>query len=172
MHPELTALADHVRATFGNRTAEELNRKPGPKSWSAAECLDHLVVLDRLYFDLPERIRNGTYRANWLTRVGPYVRLGSRLMERFSDPEARTKVGTVSLMEPSHSTFGTDIVDRYLAHLADADRFIGEVEALGDRAPVIRSPASPLFVYPLAEVPRFLVRHHWRHIRQAERALG
>ncbi|HTH38149.1 MAG TPA: DinB family protein, partial [Pyrinomonadaceae bacterium] len=56
---ELQKTADDARSTFGSLSVEQLNWKPAEKSWSIAQCFDHLITTHSLYFPLFERMAMG-----------------------------------------------------------------------------------------------------------------
>ncbi len=41
-----------VRTEYGHLSAEQLNWTPAEGRWSIAQCLDHLITINRLYFPL------------------------------------------------------------------------------------------------------------------------
>src|SRR4029077_10637205 len=53
--------SEKVKTNINGLSPEQLNWKPAPESWSVAQCLDHLIVADCLYFPAFEKIVNGNY---------------------------------------------------------------------------------------------------------------
>ena len=56
---ELSNVATDSKTIFGSLSAAQLNWKPAPKSWSVAQCFDHLITTHSLYFPEFERLANG-----------------------------------------------------------------------------------------------------------------
>jgi hypothetical protein len=68
---ELRQVADDARATFGSLSAAQLNWKPAEKSWSIAQCFDHLITTHSLYFPLFEKLANGNLKQSAWERYSP-----------------------------------------------------------------------------------------------------
>ena len=58
---ELQQTAGNVRSSFGSLTRAQLNWRPAEKSWSVAQCLDHLIKTHSLYFPLFEEMASGEW---------------------------------------------------------------------------------------------------------------
>ena len=40
---DMNAVAEDAKTTFAPLSGDQLNWKPGEKSWSVAQCLDHII---------------------------------------------------------------------------------------------------------------------------------
>ena len=49
VYDEAEAITGDAKALFGHLTREQLNWKPAANSWSVAQCLDHLITINREY---------------------------------------------------------------------------------------------------------------------------
>ena len=65
----ITQISDDVQDSFGALSAEQLNWKPAPESWSVGQCLDHLIKSNEEFFPELEGIASGTRKntfwQNW-----------------------------------------------------------------------------------------------------------
>lgn len=68
---ELRKTADDATATFGSVNVAQLNWKPAEKSWSVAQCFDHLITVHSMYFPLFERMANGDMRQSFWEKTSP-----------------------------------------------------------------------------------------------------
>lgn len=55
--------------TFGELSIEQLNWKPNSETWSIAQNIDHLIVINKTYFPVIESIRKGTYKTPFLGKL-------------------------------------------------------------------------------------------------------
>jgi uncharacterized damage-inducible protein DinB len=75
----LNEVTRDARAAFGGLSHEKLNWKPAPERWSVAQCLDHLITINRLYFALFTEMRGAAaadgmgapLAAQWPLRQAP-----------------------------------------------------------------------------------------------------
>ena len=56
--------------SFGELTSEQLNWKPNSETWSIAQNIDHLTVINKTYFPVINSIRKGTYKTPILAKLG------------------------------------------------------------------------------------------------------
>ena len=72
---EMQNVADDAKSTFGGLSSDQLNWKPGKKSWSVAQCLDHLIKTNEQLQQLNELLRDRTgvcvVQPDQLTREKP-----------------------------------------------------------------------------------------------------
>lgn len=73
----LEQVGRQVRDELCPLSREQLNWKPDAKSWSVAECLDHLVVTNAAYFEVFEELKNHRLRTGWWAHIPGWARLGA-----------------------------------------------------------------------------------------------
>jgi len=113
---ELKTTADDAKATFGSLSAEQLNWKPSPKSWSIAQCFDHLITTHSLYFPLFERLASGNTKQTFWESYSPLSGFFGRYLIQSLRPENVKPIKTTSKAQPSSSEIGGDIIERYREH--------------------------------------------------------
>jgi hypothetical protein len=77
---DLKKVADDAKATFGSLSAEQLNWKPDEKSWSVAQCFDHLIVTHSLYFPIFDRLIAGDAKPTFWERYSPLSGFSGRFL--------------------------------------------------------------------------------------------
>lgn len=165
---ELQKVADDARKSFGNLTAEQLNWKPSEKSWSAGQCLDHIILTNEKFYPefakLASGKRQNTFWENW----SPFTGWAGRfLINAVSVDSKKAKAPSKAIVPPSE--IEPDIVERFAGHIADVNQ---KVEACADAdliKTVVTSPFLAIFTYSLDDAYTVLVEHTKRHIRQAKR---
>lgn len=167
---EARAIADDVPGLFGHLDAHQLNWQPAADSWSVAQCLEHLIVIDRAYYPSFDRIVKGEHRPSLLERLPVLPAVFGRMMVAVLSPESRRKYTAPATTRPTSSAIAPDIVARFVGHQQEILAWMG---ALGERQPatiVIRSPFAPI-PYSVLDALRIIVAHERRHIAQARRVM-
>lgn len=164
------ALSARVRSLFGGLDAEALNRQPAPGKWSVAQCLDHIIVLNRTYFDIPAKIRAGAYPLPFHARFTFMVDFFGTFILQSVHPDRRKPIKTFPIWEPSHSDIPGDIVARFVAHMDELDAFIRDNQDLARSGAIVVSPASRIVVYRMDVLFDIMLAHAERHVNQAEEA--
>jgi len=167
---ELRKVADDARAAFGSLSAAQLNWKPAEKSWSIAQCFDHLITTHSLYFPLFERLGKGDTASSSWEKHSPLSGFFGRFLIKSMRPENLKKMKTTSKAEPSSSEIGADIVERFAEH---QDKLIAAIKKLpSDIDPtkqMVTSPLLSIVTYSLDDTFTILVVHCQRHFGQAKR---
>lgn len=167
----IKSISARVEASFVGLDAEALNRQPAQGKWSVAQCLDHIIVLNRTYFDIPGKIRAGTYPLPFHARFGFMVNFFGKFILQSVHPDRRKPIKAFPVWEPSHSDIPGDIVARFVAHMDELDAFIRDNQDLPDQGAIVVSPASRLVIYRMDVLFDIMLAHAERHVNQAEEAL-
>lgn len=168
----IESVTRQVRAEFGGLSVEQLNRRPAAGQWSVAQCLDHLITINRLYFPVLAAIAAGTYRPSVWARVSPLSGMFGGLLVKSLRPDNPKPIKTSAKAEPSASQIPADILDRFEAHQADLVRHIRAIPAsVDERRTVLTSPLVGFVTYSLADCLTMLAVHEERHLGQARRVI-
>jgi hypothetical protein len=169
---ELQTIADEVEAAFGGLSEVQLNWKPSEKSWSIAQCLDHLIVLHSLYFPIFERLEKGNAKASFWEKVSPLSGFFGRTLIRSLRPENQTKMKTRPKAFPSASEIDGGIARRFVEHQHEMiDRLRKLPTSIDPAKAIITSPLMGFITYSLEDTFTILVVHCHRHIQQARRVM-
>jgi hypothetical protein len=164
---ELENISADARAKFGGLTAEQLNWKPAPDSWSVGQCLEHLIKTNELYYGEFDKLAAGTRRNSFWENWSPLTSFaGSFLIKSLKSDDRKVK--TVQSMTPP-SEIAEDIVEQFVSHNSE---LAGRIKAVANADPkktVVTSPFMSLITYRLSDGYEIIIEHEKRHIRQAER---
>ena len=166
---EIDHLTEEFSSEFGDLEAPQLNWKPDAGSWSIAQVLQHLVVINRSYFPAIDALHAGTYRLPWTGHVRWIVNWMGRMILKSVQPDYARKTKTLPIWEPGESNVDAGILGTFV-HQQDALKSVirGSVDLVA-RDAVISSPASRLIVYRLATAFDIIIAHERRHLEQAKR---
>jgi len=162
---------DHVTQEFTERfddlTVEEITRKPNAESWSVAENLQHLIVVNESYFPVFKEVKQGTYKPPFVAKIPLLVNMMGRLILKAVAPSRRKKIKTFAVWEPAQAKVHGDVLKEFNKHQAALKRWINDLENNLDKGTVIASPANQSLVYTLEKAIDIIVTHEQRHLNQA-----
>ena len=81
---------------FGNLSIEQLNWKPNSETWSIAQNIDHLIVINKSYFPIIESIRKRTYKIPFYAKVEFLGSVFGRTVLKAVQPDRKKKNENVS----------------------------------------------------------------------------
>jgi DinB superfamily len=165
---ELERQSAQAHTLAGGLGDSALNWQPhGGKSWSVAQCLDHLVIMNRMYVKtLQDAV--ATNRDQLEPRKTPIQPSGwfTRLFLSYEEPPPKIKLPAPSKIAPLSQLTGA-VVDEFLTlqqQFIDFVREWGEAD-LGDLK--VKDPLFPLHHTGDTEL-LIIAAHNRRHLWQAE----
>src|SRR5437762_12551904 len=96
---DFAQVADGAKAAFGSLSTQQLNWKPDEKSWSVAQCFDHLITTHSLYFPVLQRLSRGDKQSSFLERFSPASGFFGRLLIKNLDPTNLQKMKSTPAVE-------------------------------------------------------------------------
>ena len=153
---------------FGDLNFKELNWKPNPETWSIAQNIDHLIVINNSYFPVIAAIQKGTYKTPLVAKIGLIVSAFGNSVLKSVHPDRKKKMKTFTIWEPEKIEFQIEILDRFIAHQSELKEIIIDSKNLLAKGIVISSPANKFIVYKLEKAFDIIVLHEQRHFEQAK----
>ncbi|HMX30373.1 MAG TPA: DinB family protein [Blastocatellia bacterium] len=169
---EANAVTHDVQSTFGKLTAEQLNWKPNPDSWSVAQCLDHLITINGPMLAGISLASSDAKSTRLIERLPFWSGLCGRMMVKALVPGGTQKFKAPPTGQPSASKLDPQIVSQFAAHQQNVAEKIKEVESRGLANVVMTSPFMSLITYSLLDACRIIVVHERRHFEQARRVMA
>ncbi len=158
-------------AEFGSLTNEQLNWKPNSNTWSIAQNLDHLIVVNETYYPVLASLKAGTYRTPFIAKIGFMVSFLGKTVLNAVQPDRKKKMKTFPIWEPTTSNVIGDILNKFQNHQNKLILKIEEAQELVGKGIVISSPANKNIVYKLETAFDIIVSHEQRHLEQAKEVL-
>jgi hypothetical protein len=166
---QIEQVSEEVKVHFSPFSPAQLNWKPSSAQWSIAQCLDHLMVTNKLYFGvLKDAVKEGRTR-RWLEKQGWVARSLGKMMVGSLGPEPRQKMRSPSSFRPEQSEIAADIVFQFLKHNEELRQVIETTDKVAHDGVIVTSPASKWVVLPIQDAIRIIGNHELRHLRQARR---
>lgn len=167
---DMNAVAEDAKATFASLSNEQLNWKPGEKSWSVAQCLDHIIKTNEQFYPEFAKLASGSRKNSFWENISPFTGWGGRfLIKAVSEDSKKAKAPSKSIVPPSDIDAG--IVDKFCYHIAEVNKKVEAVAGADRKRTVVTSPFLAVFTYTLDDAYTVLVEHSKRHIRQAKRVM-
>jgi hypothetical protein len=158
--------------SFGKLPAEELNRKPNAQTWSIAQNIDHLIIINQSYYPVINALRQGNYKLPFIGKIGFMVKFLGKMILDAVQPDRSKKMKTFPIWEPSKSEISADILGRFEKHQEELKKLISGSKDLLEQGVVISSPANKNIVYKLETAFDIIVTHEQRHLEQAKEVLA
>lgn len=165
---DIDGITRSFQEAFGALTIDELNWKPNATTWSIAQNIHHLIVVNESYYPILEQIRNNTYYSPRFGQIGFINRFFGKIILNSVQPTQKRKIKTFPIWEPELSTIRHDILAQFAKHQDELKSVIRNNEDLLAKNTVISSPANRVIVYKLETAFDIMVAHEKRHFRQAQ----
>lgn len=156
---------------FGALNSEQLNLKPDSNTWSIAQNIDHLIVINESYYPVIQSVRDRSFKLPFLGKVGFLVNFLGRFILKSVQPDRKRKMKTFPIWEPSKSEIAGDILARFKKHQNELKELIDNCNDLVESGTVISSPVNKNIVYKLETAFDIIVTHEKRHFEQAKEVL-
>src|SRR5262245_57737017 len=149
IYDEADAIAGDAKTLFSQLNSQQLNWKPAADSWSVAQCIEHLIKINREYFPVFDRIVRGEGRRSLLHNLPFLPAVFGRLIIQALSPNSHQKLKAPAVARPSSSSIDPQIVERFVAHQRE---LLAKMRSLEKRDPaeiIITSPLASVVVYSL-----------------------
>jgi hypothetical protein len=167
---DMKEIAADAAETFGALSGEQLNWKPGEKSWSIAQCLDHLILTNQQFYPEFDKLAGGDRRNTFWQNYSPFTGFFGRfLIKAVTEDSKKAKAPSKKIVPPSD--LPADIVEQFQANVAEVCEKVFSVAGADRQKVVVSSPFLAVMTYKLDDAYSVLVEHTKRHIRQAKRVM-
>jgi len=153
---------------FGTLTTEQLNWKPDTETWSIAQNIEHIIMMNESYFNKIDEIKNGTGKTPFLTRFDFIVNFMGNAIAKYGQPDRKKRTETFELWNPANRDFSPSILIDFEDHQNEFKRQVKQSGSLVKKGVIIPSPATKLLFYKLDKALDFMVGHEERHFYQAK----
>lgn len=167
----LDNITKQSQTEFGILTNEELNWKPNASTWSIAQNLAHLIVVNETYYPILASLKEGTYTTPFIAKIGFIVSFLGKTVLKAVQPNRQQKMKTFPIWKPNVSKVGDGILSKFEMHQNVLKQKMEEAKELLEQGVVISSPANRNIVYKLETAFDIIVSHEQRHLEQAKEIL-
>ena len=165
---QIDLVTKNFKDSFQSLSEDELNWKPDAKTWSVAQNIHHLIVINQTYYPIIKSVRDGNYQLPWIARWKFMVNFFGNFILKSVTPDRRKKIKTFPKWEPSASGFTKEIIHEFELHQQELKSTIEASRHWADNGTIISSPANKNIVYTLKCAFDIIVTHEFRHWEQAK----
>ncbi len=166
---QLTAL---FQEQFGSLINQELNWKPSPNTWSIAQNIEHLILINKTYINVFSELKSGKIKLPFYCKINFISAFFGKLILDGVEPERKKKAKTFPIWFPSESEVEADILEQFSKNQSALKLYIRELESFFKENTIIHSPVSKRIILPLSMTFEILITHENRHFNQAKEVLG
>ena len=168
---KIDEITSAFKKEFGHLSVKRLNWKPNAQTWSIAQNMDHLIVINESYRPILKQVRENKHKLPWIAKLDFIVNFLGKTLLKAVHPDRRRKTKTFSIWEPSATDLGADIIDKFEKHQTELKKLIEASMDLVEKGTIISSPANRNIVYKLETAFDIIVTHEQRHFEQAKESL-
>lgn len=166
---DLQIISDEVAKQFGTLSTEQLNWKPNANTWSIAQCLEHLIIINKAYFDTFDKVIKDEKEFSFWESLPVLPSFFGKMLIKQLQPSNTQKYKTVEQMLPSSSTLSGDIIEQFLEHQQQLINYVAQMNEVAHKKIIITSPVASFVTYNLADAMAIITIHEQRHYKQALR---
>ncbi len=165
----LEASDREARALLADLDEERFNWRPDERSWSVAQCLDHLNVANRVYLAVMRPAVEDARRRGVL-RQGP-IRppMLERWFVRTLEPPPKFRLPTPRKIVPAFRKTRAEVSEEWGRLQADLADLLREAASLDLNAARFKNPFLPLVHFRVGTGFLVIEAHERRHILQAKK---
>ena len=169
---QLTASDREAQALFRDLDEEQLNWRPDERSWSIAQCLDHLNVANRLYlapmlYAIEEARRKGSVRKGPI-RPGFFGRWFAATME----PPPKRKLPAPRKIVPAVRKGRAELIEDWRRAQTETDAVLREAAGIDLNGTRFVNPFISLIRFSVGTGFQVIAAHERRHLWQAGQVRG
>lgn len=159
--------SDKFDTSFNGLTDEQLNWRPNDQTWSIAQNLEHLIIINESYFPIFDQLMAGNFKPPFIGKFNFIAKKFGQMILKSVDPNNLKKSKTFEVWKPNTSQIDGDILSRFLDHQATLKQYIIKLEKGQFLNSVIHSPVNKYIIYTLDDAFKIIVDHESRHFKQA-----
>lgn len=159
---------ERAREVFTSLTSIQINWKINPDSWSAAECLSHLVNSNGLYIEMFRTIVDSS-PATKEKDFSYSQSFPGKFITKGVDPSNQRKTKTFKPFFPDSSNIDKNILEKFVETSRELISLVEKMKHLDLRKIKLSSPVNILIRMNLGDPLIFIPKHDVRHLNQAER---
>jgi hypothetical protein len=158
--------ADFFRE-FSSLTSSDLAWKPNADSWSIAQNIYHLMVINNMYFPVISLLQTRQYRQPVLAKIRFVVDQSTTFIMDTVQSDPIHKMKTFAKWRPTHETDYGKILDKLARHQDKLKQLVADSYEFLDKDVVISSPGNKFIVYRLSTAFDIIVAQEKRHFYES-----
>jgi len=168
---EIDKITMDAEILFSKLGSEQLSWKSNSQTWSIAQNMEHLIVVNETYYPVLASLKEVTYKTPLIAKIGCMVSFLGKIVLKAVQPDRQKKMKTFPIWEPGVNQMEGHILERFEKHQKELKQKIEDARELLEIETIISSPANRNIVYKLETAFDIIVTHEKRHLEQAKEVL-
>ena len=167
------AASDHqAQALLRDLDEEQLNWRPDERSWSIAQCLDHLNVANRIYLaPMLDAIEQARRKGS--VRKGPiHSGFFGRWFAASMEPPPKRRLPAPRKIVPAVRTGRAELIEEWRRTQAEVDAVLRKAAGIDLNGTRFVNPFFSLIRFSVGTAFQVIAAHERRHLWQAEQVRG
>ncbi len=158
--------------SFLSLTENQLNWKISADKWSVGECVDHLIVTNKLYLDeFEKQFSQKQVKGDWSGTPVKHKFL-SRFIIKSVNPNNSKMVKTFRVFNPASRKYSREVFSQYSDLQNAFINLLSSVKNLDLNKYIMTSPTSKIIKENFCDVLEIIRLHDKRHFLQAKRVIN
>jgi uncharacterized damage-inducible protein DinB len=149
---------------------EQLNWKPGAETWSVAQNIAHIILLNKYYFEKFENIKQGTNNIRLASRLRYWLKFTQNPIKPYTDTSRIKRAKTYGFWEPAKTDYTHSILTDFQLQQAEFKKYVYELKDVNGKT-LMPYPGDKFLVFSLESAFDLLIDHEERHYNQAKELL-
>lgn len=167
----LDTIEGKVKNTFSNLSDEQLSWQPNSKTWSIGSGIDHLVLSNKMYFEVLSAVKTDTqYKGIW-TKLPLWNTVWGKILINSVDPIKNKKTKTTKDLDHIGHQYTQQIIQDFLDTQDKLKQLAKELDHLDHEKIVIAFPTIKSITMKVNVAFEVLWKHEMKHYNQAVRVM-
>lgn len=161
---EIDLVTDQFKRSFSSFSEEELNYKLKEETWSIAQIIAHIMVLNNSYFEYFREIQNGNHSLPEIESKEAFARDSGKKMMPFMSRDRLERTNTWDIWQPPTGIIKKSIISDFEESQSEFKKLVASLPVT---ATFIKYPGHFDLIFKLEDCIDFLLEHEKRHYNQA-----
>ncbi len=168
---ELETITDTFIKDFQSLPPYVWDQEPKENTWSIAENIRHLIVINQSYFPLFKQLLEGDYQKPFTAHFRFLAQMTGKMILKSVDPENSRKQATLSIWLPGKMAPVPphELMEKFINHQKELSEWISKLAPFLKSRQIIHSPGNKMITYPLETAIEIIITHEKRHLKQARK---
>ncbi|MEZ4805671.1 MAG: DinB family protein [Bacteroidia bacterium] len=162
----IDTLSAKFNDSFSKLSDSDMNMRINSNSWSIAQIIDHICVINSSYFSTFDQIAANTYKSGFISKIGFLVNAFGKMILSSVETSRKRKIKTFPIWEPSTQPI-QEVLHKLIENHKELKAKLQSIADIDSEKTIISSPANKHIVYTLSKALEILLTHEERHFNQA-----
>lgn len=168
---ELEEITNDFEKDFQGVSPSLWDRVIDDHTWSIAENVRHLIVINESYFPIFGQLVKGDYEKPFAAKIRFLANLTGNMILKSVDPGNPKKQLTLAMWNPNKlpPAPANELMEKFKQHQKELSGWIERLQPFLEEKQIIHSPANRMIAYPLETAIKIIISHEKRHLQQARK---